>query len=316
MTYVLIIVLALILAAPFIYEELRRPMSRVYSKGDEAKLTKGVTHYRWTGPEEGPIAVCIHGLTTPSYVFSGVTRTMAALGYRVLTYDLYGRGFSDRPSGAQAPAFFVAQLRELLADQGVTGRFTVVGYSMGGAIAAALAAREGKRIQAMILLAPAGLAPVPALPFDQVLTVPVIGDWLMRAFGGRLLRRALTDAPPSPTMIPDLRARQIEETYDKGYLPAVLSARRHTLSRTFKHEHELIRELGIPVLAIWGREDAVIPLKTLGKLSHINPEVQHFELRKAGHEFPQTHPSDVAEALQSFLKPGMQRSSRPRHYDD
>ena len=302
MTAALVIAVAVLIAFPFAYEELRRPVSRVYGDGASAKLPSGTTFYRWSGPEGGPVAVCVHGLTTPSIVFSGVSRALSALGYRVLVYDLYGRGLSDRPAGQQTPAFFLRQLRELLADQGVTGRYTLIGYSMGASIASALAAREGSRVDALVLLAPAGVKPVPALPYDSLLTLPVFGDWLMRLAGGWLLRRQLAAAGASPTMVPDLREKQIAETRTRGYLPAVLSARRHTLTRTHKTDHETIRDNGTPVLAIWGRDDSVIPIKTMGTLAHLNPDAHHVEIADAGHEFLQTHPSRVAEALRWFLK--------------
>lgn len=41
------------------------------------------------------------------------------MGYRILTYDLYGRGYSDRPSGKQNREFFLQQLDDLLAYEAV-----------------------------------------------------------------------------------------------------------------------------------------------------------------------------------------------------
>jgi len=91
-----------------------------------------VTHYRWHGPIDGPVIVAVHGLTTPATVWNGMIPFLTAQGYRVLSYDLYGRGFSDAPSGAQNIAFFTRQLGELLADQEITDAVTLMGYSMGG----------------------------------------------------------------------------------------------------------------------------------------------------------------------------------------
>jgi pimeloyl-ACP methyl ester carboxylesterase len=65
-----------------------------------------------------------------------------AKGHRVLTYDLYGRGYSDRPGGEQDARFFIRQLEDLLEHQGVTQPVTLLGYSMGGAIGAAFAAKH------------------------------------------------------------------------------------------------------------------------------------------------------------------------------
>ena len=112
--------------------------ARAAAPGRIARLSQGATHYTWTGPENGPVAVCVHGLTTPLQAWDGIAARLAEAGYRVLAYDLYGRGYSDRPGGTQDSAFFLRQLDDLLADQGIAGDITLLGYSMGGAIAAGL----------------------------------------------------------------------------------------------------------------------------------------------------------------------------------
>ena len=78
-----------------------------------------MTHYRWHGPVREPVLVAIHGLTTPSMVWDELARGFVAFGFRVLTYNLYGRGYSDAYDGTQDAAHFVKQLEELLADQDV-----------------------------------------------------------------------------------------------------------------------------------------------------------------------------------------------------
>ena len=134
MTYLLIL-LAVFAAFPLGIEARRKPMSaaaRQDASGDFVTLSQGVTHYEWLGPARGPVAVCVHGLTTPSFVWRGLARGLARMGFRVLIYDLYGRGYSDRVQGRQDRVFFLRQLNDLLADQQVNGDITLVGYSMGG----------------------------------------------------------------------------------------------------------------------------------------------------------------------------------------
>jgi len=296
--------LAAFAAAPVAAETWRRPMTReaqARAPGQFAELPKGRTHFRWSGPVNGPIAVCIHGLSTPSYLFAGTERSLAALGYRVLTYDLYGRGYSDRATGRQTIDFLLAQLRDLLGNQGIDEPLTLVGFSMGGALATAFAAEEGKRIKSLVLIAPAGLVQPQDDPLARLWTFPAIGDWLMRVAGGWALRRELAAQINDPTIIPDLLDRQAAETRTRGYLPALLSSRRHALSGTLDDDHAAIRGYGTPVLAIWGRLDPVIPIRAMARLTELNPECHHVEIQDGGHCLPQTHPSNIAEALQTFL---------------
>ena len=300
----LLFVLAALAALPFAAEALRRPPPRDRAPGQFADLPQGRTYYRWSGPEDGPVAVCVHGLSTPSYVFAATERSLADLGYRVLTYDLYGRGYSARPTAAQSSSFFLRQLRALLADQDVGGPVTLVGYSMGAAIAAAFAAGDPSRVNAMVLIAPAGLSPLYDDWKSRLWTLPLLGDWTTRVFGGIALRRELVEHRSSATVIPDLEDRQAAETRRRGYLPALLSSRRHILAEDRERDHRAIAAAGLPVLAIWGTQDPIVPLAAMGRLAELNPEAHHVQVPGAGHVVLQTHPAQVADALRTFLAPG------------
>ena len=293
-------------AAPVVAEAVRMPVTarhRADAPGKIAELPGGATHYRWTGSDGDPVAVCIHGLSTPSYVFAATERSLARLGFRVLCYDLYGRGYSERVGGAQNVDFFLRQLRELLRDQAVTGPLTVLGFSMGGQIAAAFAAEEASRVEALVLVAPAGILPAGAASAGAWWRAPLTGGWLTRVLGGFALRRELIENRSTPTVIPDFEDRQAAETKTRGYLPALLSSRRHLLSQSSHADHARIRDNGTRVLAIWGSEDPVIPLSAMGRLAALNPRVRHEQIAGAGHNLLQTHPAQVAEALRAFLAP-------------
>ena len=301
---ILFVVLTLVAVLPFLAEAFRVPITkRLQSEapGEIAMLPGGATHYRWTGPENAPVAICIHGLSTPSYIFAATENSLAGLGYRVLTYDLYGRGYSDRVSGKQTADFFLGQLRNLLLDQGVEGKLVVLGYSMGGHIATAFASEEGDRVKALVLIASAGLKDVTASGHSQPWLMPWVGGWLTRVAGGWALRRELVEHRTTPTVIPDLEDRQAAETRTRGFLPALLSSRRHMLSQPATEDHLHIAENGTPVLAIWGAEDPIIPLSSMGELARLNPDAHHVQISGAGHVLLQTHPAQVAEALRKFL---------------
>lgn len=301
MTFWIVLLVALVCAVPLAAEWMRRPMSAARqgaAPGAFADLPQGRTHYRWSGREGDPIVVCVHGLSTPSFVFAATERSLVTLGFRVLTYDLFGRGYSARVAGRQNAAFFRTQLQDLLAHQGVTGPVTVLGFSMGGQIATDFAARDD-RVERLILVAPSGLVEMPSR--NWVWTAPVIGDWLTRVFGGMALRRELVEHKSLATVIPDFEDRQAAETQMRGYLPALLSSRRHMLSRVALDEHRWVADDKTPVLAIWGTADPVIPRRAMSELARLNPTAEHVEIREAGHNLLQTHPTEVAAALQGFL---------------
>jgi pimeloyl-ACP methyl ester carboxylesterase len=302
----LALLIAALVALPFLAEALRSPVSRhkqEASSGQIAALSQGRTHYRWHGPETGKIALCIHGLSTPSYVFAATERSLASLGYRVLSYDLYGRGLSDRVSGRQNALFFQTQVNDLLANQKVDGEITVLGFSMGAQIATKFAADNGSRVDALILAAPAGIASKTSEQNNPLWLMPIVGDWLARVLGGRAMRRELVEHRTTPTIIPDLEDRQAVETKTRGFLPAVLSSRRHLLSKSLLADLNMVSRLNIPILAIWGAEDPIVPLSASGLMARQVPDAHHAQIAGAGHNLLQTHPAQVASELTKFLAP-------------
>lgn len=304
MNYVIPLILFLMIAAPYMAEATRKKMNgdaRRNAKGEFAQLSQGMTHYMWSGAADGPIAVCVHGLTTPSYVWQGVTRGLVLMGYRVLVYDLYGRGYSDRIPGRQGKAFFLQQLEDLLADQEVGSDMTLVGYSMGGAIATIFAAAHPNRVHHLVLLAPAGMG-LTVSGLTRVITkTPILGDWLMLAFFSRTQRKTTLADQDKRSAVPGITDLILRELDFRGYIPAVLASLRGILSKPLNKEHRSIHRADIPVLAIWGREDTVIPLSAMGKLTEWNNNVRHEIIDDAGHGLTYTHTGEVLGAMRDTL---------------
>jgi pimeloyl-ACP methyl ester carboxylesterase len=301
----LALALGLLAAAPFLREVAKPEMddtARRTAPGSFATLSRGVTHYRWMGATRGPVAVCVHGLTTPSFVWYGVAQGLKAIGFRVLVYDLYGRGYSDRPDGPQDSAFFVTQLEELLEDQGVDGDITLLGYSMGGAIATAFAALYPEQIRQVVLVAPAGLGhdlgPVARL----VARGNAISRWLMHAVFPHMFRKgteAERDLPSSVEGIVDLQQHELKY---RGFVPAIERSMSGMLSEDLAEAHGDLAEAGVPVLAIWGREDAIIPLSAMGRLAQLNRSARQEVIEGAGHGLTYTHTDAVLHAMRDLMR--------------
>lgn len=308
MIWLLALAVLAIALAPFLRERLRKPMNakaRQTAPGALAQLPGGCTHYRWTGPLRGPVAVCVHGLTTPSFVWNGIAKGLGALGYRVLTYDLYGRGYSDRPAGPQDSAFFLTQLEELLADQEVGDDVTLIGYSMGGAIATAFAAAHPTRLRELILLAPAGFGRSDGRLIHIIRNVPVFGSWLMHAIYPALHIRSTQAERSLPSSVPGIIDLQQQELGYRGFVPAVLASLRGILNEDFTEELRSLHSKGVPALAIWGQEDAVIPPSSPGRLAERARSVRQEEIPGAGHGLPYTHTDQVLEIIAQNHRRGL-----------
>lgn len=300
----LLLLLAALAVGPFLREALRRPMNdrrRRSAPGRFARLSQGTTHYRWHGSGDGPVAVCVHGLTTPSLVWDRVAEGLVDMGFRVLVYDLYGRGYSDRPRGLQDAAFFNRQLGDLLAHEGLEGDITLLGYSMGGAVAPAFAAENPGMLRQLVLIAPGGLGHDLGPVSDIIARRGLLGSWLMLTVYARSLRRDCAAEERLPGSIPGINAAQAEQLKDRGFLPAVLSSLRGILDRTLEDEHRRIAGAGVPVLAIWGERDEIIPLSGRDLLAELNPDATSVVIEGAGHTMPYTDDPAVIAALRTHL---------------
>ena len=298
------LILAAVIAIPLVIELTREPMSdkaRTGATGQFAQLSQGITYYEWCGPPRGPIVVCVHGLTTPSFVWNGLSKGLALMGYRVLTYDLYGRGYSDRPSGKQNREFFLRQLNDLLAYEAVQGKFSIVGYSMGGAIVTHFTANYPDRIQQMILLAPAGMGTVAGKFANFIGRTPIVGDWLMWALYPTQLRRGISAERRLSTAVPEICDLQDNELRFRGFVPAVLSSLRGILGNALIEEHKTIHSAGVPVICIWGRDDDVIPLAAVGTLAEWSRNAVQEVVDGAGHGLPYTHTNEVLTIIRETL---------------
>ncbi|WP_299414159.1 alpha/beta hydrolase [uncultured Sulfitobacter sp.] len=304
--FLLFLAVALGATAPFIAERYRVAMSdgrRGSAPGQFAELSQGVTHYHLMGPIDGPLVICIHGLTTPSFVWDDIGKALADSGFRVLVYDLYGRGYSDRPMGLQNKQFFNQQLDDLLTHLGIEGPAHVIGYSMGGAIAAGFAAAYPARVRRLILLASAGMT-LNQTPLLRIIRERgIIGQWLMLAAYPAQFRRGIKAEREAATAPKTITEGQENQLMYQGFIPSVLSSLRGILSRPLEGEHLSLRQLGLPIMAIWGSDDDVIRASAMGQLAAWNRDVIHEVVEDAGHGLPYTHPDQVIDHIAGFLPP-------------
>lgn len=303
MSYVLWLVALLILGvllAPWVSERSRKRWDveevRFDAPGEFAELDSGVTHYRWFGPEDGPLMVCVHGLTTPCYGYEGLAANLAGRGFRVLTYDLYGRGYSDVINADHDVAFYLTQLDQLLSHLGITHRFTLFGYSMGGMISAAYTARSPDRVKQLILLGSAGFAPVKPSFAGLRKHWPAAFRWITVVLGGYDLRKYIRAEANNEAV----RDRQLETSRQRGFWPSVASSV-HVLEHDFETTHREIASNGTPVLAIWGARDQVISSDAVDILKERIPTANQILLEDANHGLTYSHPDKIADRSIAFI---------------
>ena len=238
------------------------------------RLSDGEIHYILRGPEDGQVVVLAHGFGVPHFVFEQIATGLAEAGYRVVLFDHFGRGWSDRPRASYDIDFFDRELDELITALQVKEPIVLLGYSMGGVIAAEFAARHADRVAALVLLAPAGLMIQPFLGkvFGELLRIPLLGDWLWRLRGHALL---LNDDVFKEGAAPD-RSLQgdntVQMTYS-GFYNALLQSWRH-LPMSDRDAAFRDAARSVPTLALFGDRDDTIPPQSVDRLRKAAPTAE------------------------------------------
>lgn len=268
------------------------------------RLSAGTMHVRVQGPADGPVVLLVHGAGTGGFAFRNWIKPLSDAGFRVIVPDLFAYGYSDRPSAAHDKAFLMDQLGALLKALDVVGPVHVVGTSMGGAIATDFAAENPERVRSVTLVAPAGLGQVEVSKtlLTNVLLAPVIGDWMARVFGATLLEggvaRTLADAPAAAGIVEWMR----EQATYRGFAEGQLNIFRNYNVQDRLEAYDALGRSGLPVLAIWGTADAIIPFAQSRVLLARVPQAKLEPMEGEPHGLPLRKPDTLIPLVQSFLE--------------
>src|SRR5690554_4146393 len=157
------------------------------------KLNNGYTAYDINGPDTGHVVVFIHGGTIPMCIWSEQIGFFTEAGFRVLCYDQYGRGESDRPDTEYNRLLFTNQLKELLDALEISYPVSLIGPSFGGAISVSFASKYPELVNSIVLISPVlnldGSNSSLKLPF-QIARLPFLGKPIFRSLIlGKIIER-------------------------------------------------------------------------------------------------------------------------------
>ncbi|CAL1699947.1 unnamed protein product [Somion occarium] len=264
----------------------------------------GRVRYWLLGPEDGKRVVLIHGLSVPAIIWKDIAPQLAARGFRVLLYDLYGRGYSDAPQTTYDTALYVTQLALLLQYIG-WDKTNVVGVSMGGGIAAAFVDQFPHLVgDRLALLASAGIVE----PADMSRTSKFLSSPIMQVITSsspfRLYLRHLANNSSSIDD-PISELVRIQSAHLPGYNPAIASSIRdgpiRNLAPTFASVGRKTRKRGGKVLLIWGTKDCVVPYRYAARVQTLIPTAELITIEGGKHDITLSHPAEVVDYLARFL---------------
>lgn len=269
-------------------------------------LSMGKTRYQDMGSRTGQVVVLIHGMAMSMFVWERIVTPLVQAGFRVVRYDLVGRGHSDKPSVVYNLSLFEQQWLELLQHLRINAPVHLVGTSMGGAIATHLAATHPHRIHKLALVAPAGL------PFQMPWLVRLaqqhrFSRLLMKWFGDQILSRSVARSLVAPQQAPEFLAEFTKQLQDPGFHQAILSSIQHMPLRSMEKTYRRIAELNIPTLLFWGTKDRILPHNLHRQVQTAIPQTQFISIENMGHIPHYEQPESVLLPLLAFLQTETQR---------
>jgi len=146
----------------------------------------GRTIFVGTGGVEwasGPWVVLLHGAGSDHTVWALQARTLAQHGCRVIAPDLPRHGRSTGGDVVDSVDGFADWLNDLLDALDVDQPVILVGHSMGSCVALSFAARYGKRVRKLALIAAGEAMPVNQELLDDTLSRPERAHRFIAAFG-------------------------------------------------------------------------------------------------------------------------------------
>jgi pimeloyl-ACP methyl ester carboxylesterase len=135
------------------------------------------------GPDDGKVVILAHGGTVPIWTWDKQVHALNDAGFRVLSYDKYGRGYSDRPDVTYDQELYKRQLLELVDKLALTEPFDLIGLSLGGGTAVNFTARYPDRVRKLVMISPF----INNFKVSFLFRIPVFGEFIARLIGIRVL---------------------------------------------------------------------------------------------------------------------------------
>jgi 4,5:9,10-diseco-3-hydroxy-5,9,17-trioxoandrosta-1(10),2-diene-4-oate hydrolase len=230
--------------------------------------------------------------------FKGNYPFLVDAGYRCIIPDHIGYGFSDKPDDVDHPlSFFVECIKQTLDVAGVQ-RCTLVGNSLGGAIAIGLALEFPELVEKLILMAPGGLSELPE--YQQMPGMQKV----FKVFG--------SGEPVTPEVMKDLFATGL--MHDPSHATDELVEERMQIMQIMNGHVmatmqvpvlvDRLGELDCPVLGFWGMNEKMMPE---GGIMAMARNIRHLRLilvTECGHWVMVEHEGMFNRACLDFLQHG------------
>jgi len=277
----------------------------------DSKFTtvKGVeVHYRDQGNKDSkhPIILLLHGAFSSLFTWEPWIPYLKS-DFRLISVDLPGQGVTGPhpayPSTTEGHANFV---EDFLKDINLIDKeFYFIGNSYGGAIAITFYNNNTKTkisIKKMVLIASSGY-PIAKKPrVVRWARIPIARQIIRYVTPKRWIKSSLEEIYVDKSKVTE---KYIQRTYDlllrKGNREAMLDKIDHFNDETDAQLVQKIKNVDIPTLLLWGRNDTWIPIEFATRFQKDLPESKLIIYDDIGHVPHEENPQQLAEDTKEFL---------------
>ncbi len=261
---------------------------------------------------QGPAVLLLHGLGTSLVTWAQNIQPLAAAGYRVVALDLPGHGDSDKPRHLSYDPAAGARLVHRVLDALGVERASLVGSSAGGLIAGMYALAYPQQVQRLVLVSGGGLGRQVAW-FLRMFSLPGVGELLYQPqwqSGQDLSRRIFHQIPshvPSflDQVLPEMRRVRTLPGTRRAMLRSLRSSVNLFGQRRSQYILPHLRQLPVPVLTVWGEEDAILPVRHAEAVRRALPGSLVHTMPQCGHWPHMERPEEFNALLVRFLDGGL-----------
>ena len=256
----------------------------------------------------GDPVVMVHGVGAWAENFREVMEPVARTGRRAIAFDLPGFGESEAPGDVEhfgpRDAFYPRFVGALLDELRIPSAH-LVGSSMGGAVVYTAAVTQPARTRSLSLIAGGGVGREVAL-YLRLCTLPGLGA-LARTFGKPAqARNVLRSCFYDPRRIPQAL---LDEAVRYGYPSFGEFVKALRSGVTLRGVKPAVRDYWVaqapryrgPVLVVWGKQDAVLPVPSAAALREAMPQAQIQLIDRCGHLPMIERPDEFLAVLLPFL---------------
>ena len=315
----LLVALAVLLALnAIVTDKETKPAEVTVAGGRILDLAGGDLQVVERGPVEASPIVLIHCFTCSINWWDRLTPRLART-HRVLAVDLLGHGGSEKPDSDYSIPHQADLVAEALSRLGVRDA-EVVGHSLGGPVATALAEQSPQLVDRLVLIDSVpdrtygDVGFIAELPFK-----PVIGQALWRIKPDFSIRDGLEIAFAPGFPVPDAFVEDVKRMTYSSYSGSHDGFDEYTDEEPL---NERAAALGKPVLAIMGAEEQLAsdPQAALAAYREAGPSVRTKLIEGAGHSPNVEAPALTASLLLGFSRAqeaaARAKSTRPRKSND